>query len=295
MKELKKLSAVLMAVVLCFSIVSCDKNDDEQQLVGRWSYVATSTAMVLELREDMTFSSSSITVATPNEVYRGTWSTDGDQITFSVESQSVVYKYFATENNITLIENGVEYPLYRIVTNPNVVGNWNVISTHVIISALKDTLVLPQPVFIDGVEIPISIPVSELQGEFVKKAVNEYLQNLTITDTQLQYEVTANGERIQMTKDYSMEDFYMNVSGQVLGLDYNTNVTFPVFESRENKRLTMFLHKEVAAEMPVGFVNIHTAMGEGQGGTPEDIAAFKQVFNETFEEFSIVLVLTPRN
>lgn len=295
MKELKKLSAVLMAVVLCFSIVSCDKNDDEQQLVGRWSYVGTSTAMVLELREDMTFSSSSITVATPNEVYRGTWSTDGDQITFSVESQSVVYKYFATENNITLIENGVEYPLYRIVTNPNVVGNWNVISTHVIISALKDTLVLPQPVFIDGVEIPISIPVSELQGEFVKKAVNEYLQNLTITDTQLQYEVTANGERIQMTKDYSMEDFYMNVSGQVLGLDYNTNVTFPVFESRENKSLTMFLQKEVAAEMPVGFANVHTAMGEGQGATPEDIAAFKQVFNETFEEFSIVLVLTPRN
>lgn len=295
MKELKKLSAVLLAVVLCFSIVSCDKNDDEQQLVGRWSYVATSTAMVLELREDMTFSSSSITEVTPNEVYRGTWSTDGDQITFSVESQSVVYKYFATENTITLIENGVEYPLYRLVTNPNVVGNWNVISTHVIISALKDTLVLPATGIIDGVEIPISIPVSELQGEFVKKAVNEYLQNLTITDTQLQYEVTANGERIQMTKDYSMEDFYMNVSGQVLGLDYNTNVTFPVFESRENKRLTMFLQKEVAAEMLVGFANVHTAMGEGQGGTPEDIAAFKQVFNETFEKFSIALMLTPRN
>lgn len=303
MRALKKISAIFMTVVLCFSIVSCKKNKDQQQdntnqLVGRWSYIAaeTSTGMVLEIREDKTFSSSEISVSTTtSEIHRGTWATNGDQITFTVGSDNVVYKYAVSENSLTMTASGVDYSLFRLVVNPNVVGNWNVASTNVIVNPLKDALELPAG-SVNGVELPISIPVTELQGEFVQSAVQEFLHNLTITDTQLQYEVIdKDGEHIQVSKNYSMEEFYMHVSGQVLGLNYNTNVTFPIFESREARRLTMFIQKETVAEMFIGFANVLTETGAGQGGSPEDLDVFRQAFLETFDKYSIVIVLTPRN
>lgn len=296
MKTLKKISTFLMAVVLCFSITSCKKNKDDNSklLVGRWSYLTSSAAMVLEIREDNTFSSSSIVEIGDQSVEKGAWSADDDEINFVAENNnSVVYKYVVSDNELTISKDGVDYVMNRLVVNPNVVGNWEVSVVNSVVKPLKDELVLPGGT-VDGQEIPMSIPVENIQGDFIDMAVNNFLANLTITETELQYNIiNENGEQISMTKNYSMNDFYMNITGTVL--DYDVNVTFPIFESREAKRITFFLQKDAVADMFVGFANLLIGSGIGQGGGAEDIESFRQAFNETFEKFSVIVVMTPRN
>lgn len=300
MKALKKISAMLMVVMVMFCTVGCkkEKNSDNgnnnpdysQQIVGKWVHEAEdlSETSIVMLNADKSMICLGTTDVGVYQYY-GTYSVDNDNLTLTgVNGESVTLKFeFSGENLIINHEDGPK-SYKRLIEDLDIIGSWEIADIQNFIIPVKDELLLP-PGICDGQEIPESIPTASITGDFIEFALSQYLQNIKFTETHLNYDVTSGEETINLSKEYTLNSLNMSLKGEVGGL--NVDVNLFVIQDKEKKETILVLNKETYSTMILGFAELLMESGIGSHVEPEVLAQFKQNFMETFETFATIIYL----
>lgn len=294
MSNLKKLSAIVLVALFAFCITGCNKKKDySEQLVGIWYEETENSLFTLALRDDMAVIELSYSAAGVSQ-NRGTYSSDGNELTLVFNETSNTYKF--EFNGDKLI---VEYPdatrtFSELDTSLDLVGNWTVdeASTIVVVKPLKDELSIPGGVIVDGHEVPFSIPTSTFSGQFVKYALQQYLQNISFTENTLSYNVISRESEtpVNITKTYTKEYMGLKFSGKVMDLDVDTKIFAAQPESKDQTMLVF--DKENATSMLLGYCQLVGGSSlSSQPFTREQYESFKKEIAETFESLAIIIYL----
>lgn len=283
----------LVAAFMCVNFVACNPEDDNniEKLVGKWYLESDSLKELMVIYEN-----NSIVTYRVNEHeswynVKGEVMTNDDEITLKFENGNSVTGTFKVEDNYFFINtsNG-EYKYTRLAKETNLVGEWNYKEIVLSARAIKDEIVIPGGT-INGVEVPPTVvPTSQLTGGFIDFAAQHYFRNIKFTDKgTMTYSVLKGEEELTMTKNYSIDDLYMTVSGETAGHKIESN--FMVLQDMNNAASLLF-EKEFIAEMFIGYALMLYEGGVAPDVTEEALEAYRQSFLEAFDYYRVDFRIT---
>ena len=306
MKTFRILGMAIMAVVLGFTMSSCDNDDDEvnpykdypQLIVGKWFNFTPEASMFLNYQAD----------GTKNVVgwdkdhgwieMNGTYNLEGNQLvelyndadgsTIKISSkveltqEKLIHKEGVNSNTSTLNER----VHYRVKESFDIKGNYSYLNSaaRVVPAEGKTALQLPEGVTFNGEN---TIPVESLNGERIIDASKAFFADATFAeDGKLNH--TMNGEA--KVKNYTLNGNNL-VFNLYEGSDvYNINATS--FPDEDGDRLFIIMPKQAA--WIGGFVSIIEEQNEGKKFSEAQIAELEKEFMATFETFTVILSLSKK-
>ena len=300
MKTFRMIGMALVAVMLSFTLSSCDNDDDEvnpykdypQLIVGKWFNFTPDASIFLEYKADNTFN-----VVGFDKTFdkwfnnNGSYRLEGNKFTanFSVESGLPVEETKIEVTNEKLIFNTPERGErvnYRVKESFDIKGNYSYLNSvaRVVPAEGKTALQLPEGVLFNGEN---TIPVESLNGERIIDASKAFFADATFAeDGKLNH--TMNGEA--KVKNYTLNGNNL-VFNLYEGSDvYKINATS--FPDEDGDRLFIIMPKQAA--WIGGFVSIIEEQNEGKKFSEAQIAALEKEFMETFETFTVILSLSKK-
>ena len=306
MKTFRMIGMALVAVMLSFTMSSCDNDDDEvnpykdypQLIVGKWFNFTPEASMFLNYQAD----------GTKNVVgwdkdhgwieMNGTYNLEGNQLvelyndadgsTIKISSkveltqEKLIHKEGVNSNTSTLNER----VHYRVKEQFDIKGNYTYLNSaaRVVPAEGKTALQLPEGFLFNGEN---TIPVESLNGERIIDASKAFFADATFAeDGKLNH--TMNGE--VKVKNYTLNGNNL-VFNLYEGSDvYKINATS--FPDEDGDRLFIIMPKQAA--WIGGFVSIIEEQNEGKKFSEAQIAELEKEFMETFETFTVILSLSKK-
>lgn len=296
-KIMTKLFVAMVAMAACVGFVSCEdkeQNGNEINLAGKWYTYTDDFQEILIIEEDH----SMVSIGSDGEDIwmgiKGQLTIDGDRFEMIFEDDDNTEGTFTLEGNkFTIMDaDGSTLVYTKLEEELSVVGEWAYASSICHIRAIADEISLPVGSVVEGEVIPTTIPTSQIKGEFVENAVQKYFKNINFkSDNTLTYSVNMYDEERQVSKNYTVADNTMTISGESGGINHTTS--FMVFQSPDHQKTFLLLTKEAVAEMFVGYA--HALRQDGtSSGSEEALSAFKEEFLAAFQNYAITITLTAK-
>lgn len=293
-KIMSKLFVAMVAMATCVGFVACDNNNQDDQdinLAGKWVTQTDTFQELLMIEEDH----SVMSLGSDGE---DIWMGVKGQITLKGNRFEMIFEdgendtgtFTLKDNVFTIItDDGETLEYKKLVENLSVVGQWEYSNVICHIKATADEISLPVGSTVDGEVIPTTIKTSQIKGEFVEDAIGKYFKNVEFeNENTLKYTMTYNDSDSEVTKNYTIANNIMTISGDYNGIEHTTS--FMVFQSPDFTKTFLLVTKEPFAEMFVGYAHMLRQNGTSSG-SEEALEAFKQEFLSAFENYAVIIVL----
>ncbi len=298
MKTFRMIGMALVAVMLSFTMSSCDNDDDEvdpykdypQLIVGRWFNFSPDASIFLNYRADGTY----YEVGT---VFKNGWR-EGEG-TYEING-NIVKSTGTNMNNTPDVVEIVELTNDRFVVKPiysevktnyrvkeqfDITGKYSYLNSavRVVPAEGKTALQLPEGVTFNGQN---SISIDAMHGDRIIDVMKKFFADATFAaDGKLNH--TMDGET--KVKNYTHNG--NNLTFDLYeGGSYKVNATS--FPDEDGNRLFIIIPKQAA--WLGGMVDLVEKENEGLKLDAAQIAALEKEFMDTFETFTVILSLSKK-
>ena len=306
MKTFRMIGMALVAVVLSFTMSSCDNDDDEvdpykdypQLIVGKWFNFTPDASMFLNYQADGTKN----VVGWDKEhgwiEMNGTYNLEGNQLvelyndadgsTIKISSkveltqEKLIHKEGVNSNTSTLNER----VHYRVKEQFDITGKYSYLNSavRVVPAEGKTALQLPEGVLFQDKNY---IPVDAMHGDRIIDVMKKFFADATFAaDGKLNH--TLDGEA-------KVKNYTLNGNNLVFNL-YEGSDTYKVnatsFPDEDGDRLFIIIPKQAA--WLGGMVDLVEKENEGLKLDAAQIAALEKEFMDTFETFTVILSLSKK-
>lgn len=292
----------LVAVVLSFTMSSCENDDDvdpykdyPQLIVGKWFNFTPEVSIFQDFQADGTLKSTGLDTDWGWFELEGTYRVEGNKIISSVVAEGenrVITQEVEITNDFLKIKSNDANPdmeekiTYRAREFFDIKGNYTYLNSavRVVPAEGKTALQLPEGFLFNGEN---TIPVESLNGERIIDASKAFFADATFAeDGKLNH--TMNGE--VKVKNYTLNGNNL-VFNLYEGSDvYKINATS--FPDEDGDRLFIIMPKQAA--WIGGFVSIIEEQNEGKKFGEAQIAELEKEFMATFETFTVILSLSKK-
>ena len=300
MKTFRMIGMALVAAVIAFAFSACEKDNKDdykdypQLIVGKWFNFTPEASMFLNYQADGTITS----IGWDKELgwleETGTYTLDGEEITFlfvladgshkelkmkiEITNNELVTKAFGNETG--------ERVQYRVQEQFDIKGNYSYLNSavRVVPAEGKTALQLPEGVLFNGENY---IPVDAMHGDRIIDVMKKFFADATFAaDGKLNH--TMDGETKHKTYTLNGNSLVFNLYE---GSDvYKVNATS--FPDEDGDRLFIIIPKQTA--WLGGMVDLIEKENEGLKLDAAQIAALEKEFMETFETFTVILSLSKK-
>ena len=300
MKTFRMIGIALVAMIFCFTMSSCDNEENEavvdpykdypQLIVGKWFNFTPEASVFLNYQEDGTFNM----VGYDNKLgwmeYGATYRLEGDKIFLTILDIDDVgeSKIELTENRLVFkASDGLDETVhYRVKTSFDIKGNYSYLNSvvRVVPAAGKTALQLPEGVTFNGQN---SIPIDAMHGDRIVDVMKKFFADATFAaDGKLNH--TMEGEA--KVKNYTHNGNNLTFNLYEGSDTYKVNAT--TFPDEDGDRLFIIIPKQAA--WLGGMVDLVEKENAGLKLDAEQIAALEKEFMETFETFTVILSLSKK-
>ena len=297
MKTFRMIGMALVAVMLSFTMSSCDNDDDEvnpykdypQLIVGKWFNFTPEASVFVNFSADGTYN----TIGYDNsegslgwQTVQGQYELKGNIFTWSFPSRELVVEIEVTANKMIMRSSMGDKVHYRVKESFDIKGNYSYLNSaaRVVPAEGKTALQLPEGFLFNGEN---TIPVESLNGERIIDASKAFFADATFAEDGKLYH-TMNGE--VKVKNYTLNGNNL-VFNLYEGSDvYKINATS--FPDEDGDRLFIIMPKQAA--WIGGFVSIIEEQNEGKKFSEAQIAELEKEFMATFETFTVILSLSKK-
>lgn len=300
MKTFRMIGMALVAVLLSFTMSSCDNDDDEvnpykdypQLIVGQWFDFTPESSIFLNIKADGTYN----LIGYDNREdawgwmsHQGEYRLEGNKFIWPSKkdpSRLATEEIEVTANKMIMRTSIGDKVHYRVKEQFDIKGNYTYLNAaaRVVPAEGKTALQLPEGLLFNGEN---TIPVESLNGERIIDASKAFFADATFAeDGKLNH--TMNGE--VKVKNYTLNGNNL-VFNLYEGSDvYKINATS--FPDEDGDRLFIIMPKQAA--WIGGFVSIIEEQNEGKKFSEAQIAELEKEFMETFETFTVILSLSKK-
>ena len=305
MKTFRMIGMALVAVMLSFTMSSCDNDDDEvnpykdypQLVVGKWFNFTPTESVFMNFNDDKTVSTIGYDKVLGWMENTGTYRIEEDKIirTYLIEGSPLEFstKIEVTNDRFIFKAGSDSYNPelgdrvhYRVQEQFDIKGNYTYLNAaaRVVPAEGETALQLPEGFLFNGEN---TIPVESLNGERIIDASKAFFADATFAeDGKLNH--TMNGEA--KVKNYTLNGNNL-VFNLYEGSDvYKINATS--FPDEDGDRLFIIMPKQAA--WIGGFVSIIEEQNEGKKFSEAQIAELEKEFMATFETFTVILSLSKK-
>ena len=298
MKTFRMIGMALVAVMLSFTMSSCEKDDDvdvdpykdyPQLIVGKWFNFTPEASVFVNFSADGTYN----TIGYDNsegsmgwQTVQGQYELKGNIFTWYFPSREVVLEIEVTANKMIMRSSMGDKVHYRVKEQFDIKGNYTYLNSavRVVPAEGKTALQLPEGVLFQGQNY---IPVDAMHGDRIIDVMKKFFADATFAaDGKLNH--TVDGE----TK---VKNYTLNGNNLVFNL-YEGSDTYKVnatsFPDEDGDRLFIIIPKQAA--WLGGMVDLVEKENEGLKLDAAQIAAFEKEFMETFETFTVILSLSKK-
>ena len=309
MKTLRMTVMALAAVMLGFTMSSCNKDGDpdpykdySQLIVGKWFNFTPDASIYMEFKTDGTrhvvgYDKQS-SLGFMESV--GTYSLDGNKLTtvntlpdgsqhevtrtieVTIDKFTDNKQFISGDSESSGISEKVNY---RVKESFDIKGSYSYLNSvaRVVPAEGKTALQLPEGVTFNGQN---TISIDAMHGDRIIAAMQEFFADATFAaEGKLNH--TMNGEA--KVKDYTLNGNNLTFDLYEGGA-YKVNATS--FPDEDGDRLFIIIPKQAA--WLGGMVELVEKENEGLTLNAEQIAALKREFMETFETFTVILSLSKK-
>ena len=301
MKTFRMIGIALVAMMFCFTMSSCDNEENEavvdpykdypQLIVGQWFNFTPESSVFKIFNADGTLKVVGFDNETGWMSDDGTWRLDGNKTTEIINKNGSQVEYVrevvVTDDKYT-IKAGVEFGEkvhYRVKTSFDIKGNYSYLNSvaRVVPAEGKTALQLPEGVTFNGQNY---ISIDAMHGERIIEAMKKFFADATFAaDGKLNH--TMDGE----TKEKSYTHNGNNLTFDLYeGGAYKVNAT--TFPDEDGDRLFIIIPKQAA--WLGGMVDLVEKENEGLKLDAAQIAALEKEFMNTFETFTVILSLSKK-
>ena len=301
MKPFRMIGMALVAVMLSFTMSSCDNDDDDvnpykdypQLIVGQWFSINPNASLYTVYGLDKSYYQIGYAPGNGWRERIGTYEisdnkiirkfVDGDEeLTGTYEivditADEFVYKKDADADN---------YVHYRVKEQFNIKGNYTYLNAaaRVVPAEGKTALQLPEGVLFNGQN---SISIDAMHGDRIIDVMKKFFADATFAaDGKLNH--TMDGEA-------KVKNYTLNGNNLVFNL-YEGSDTYKVnatsFPDEDGDRLFIIIPKQAA--WLGGMVDLVEKENEGLTLTEAQIAELEEEFMDTFETFTVILSLSKK-
>ena len=302
MKTFRMIGMALVAVMLSFTMSSCDNDDDEvnpykdypQLIVGKWFSIDPNASMYIVYGLDKSYYQIGYGPVNGWRERIGTYEISDNKIIRKIvdgdeELTSTFEIVDITADELVYNKKGASaanHALYRVKEQFDIKGNYTYLNAaaRVVPAEGKTALQLPEGVTFNGEN---TIPVESLNGDRIIDASKAFFADATFAeDGKLNH--TMNGE--VKVKNYTLNGNNL-VFNLYEGSDvYKINATS--FPDEDGDRLFIIMPKQAA--WIGGFVSIIEEQNEGKKFSEAQIAELEKEFMATFETFTVILSLSKK-
>lgn len=298
MKTFRMIGMALVAVMLSFTMSSCDNDDDEvnpykdypQLIVGKWFNFTPTASVFLDYKADGTFNVTGYDNKIGWMAVNGTYLLEENMLFLTMKGQVNEAEVELTNDEFKFkslsTQSGFSETHYRVKEQFDIQGNYSYLNSaaRVVPAEGKTALQLPEGFLFNGEN---TIPVESLNGERIIDVSKAFFADATFAeDGKLNH--TMNGEA--KVKNYTLNGNNL-VFNLYEGSDvYKINATS--FPDEDGDRLFIIMPKQAA--WIGGFVSIIEEQNEGKKFSEAQIAELEEEFMETFETFTVILSLSKK-
>ena len=301
MKTFRMIGIALVAMMFCFTMSSCDNEENEavvdpykdypQLIVGQWFNFSPESSVFKSFNADRTLKVVGFDNETGWMSDDGTWRLDGNKTTEIINKNGSQVEYVrevvVTDDKYT-IKAGVEFGEkvhYRVKESFDIKGNYSYLNSvaRVVPAEGKTALQLPEGVTFNGEN---SISIDAMHGDRIIDAMQKFFADATFA---------AEGKLNHIMDDETKTKNYTH-NGNSLTFDlyeggaYKVNAT--TFPDEDGDRLFIIIPKQAA--WLGGMVDLVEKENEGLKLDAAQIAALEKEFMDTFETFTVILSLSKK-
>ena len=296
MKTFRMIGMALVAVMLSFTMSSCDNDDDEvnpykdypQLIVGKWFNFTPEASMFVNLSADGIYNMIGYDNSEGSYGWRtlqGQYELKDNIFTWSFPSEEVEVEIEVTANKMIMRSSIGDKVHYRVKESFDIKGNYTYLNAaaRVVPAEGKTALQLPEGVTFNGQN---SISIDAMHGDRIIDAMKKFFADATFAaDGKLNH--TMDGEA--KTKNYTHNGNNLTFDLYEGGA-YKVNAT--TFPDEDGDRLFIIIPKQAA--WLGGMVELVEKENEGLKLDAAQIAALEKEFMETFETFTVILSLSKK-
>ena len=301
MKTFRMIGIALVAMMFCFTMSSCDNEENEavvdpykdypQLIVGQWFNFSPESSVFKSFNADRTLKVVGFDNETGWMSDDGTWRLDGNKTTEIINKNGSQVEYVrevvVTDDKYT-IKAGVEFGEkvhYRVKESFDIKGNYSYLNSvaRVVPAEGKTALQLPEGVTFNGEN---SISIDAMHGDRIIDAMQKFFADATFA---------AEGKLNHIMDDETKTKNYTHNGNSLTfdlyeGGEYKVNAT--TFPDEDGDRLFIIIPKQAA--WLGGMVDLVEKENEGLKLDAAQIAALEKEFMETFETFTVILSLSKK-
>ena len=303
MKTFRMIGIALVAMMFCFTMSSCDSEENEavvdpykdypQLIVGQWFNFTPEASVFQVYQSDGTFNTMGWDKNFGWIGSQGTYTIMNNELSRSAILEDGSYKsdicYISVDNNNLHIKDaptsGQERVLCRVQESFDIKGNYTFLNSvvRVVPAAGKTALQLPEGVLFNGQN---AIPVEAMHGDRIVDVMKKFFADATFAaDGALNH--TMDGEA--KTKNYTLDG--NNLTFDLYeGGSYKVNATS--FPDEDGDRLFIIIPKQAA--WLGGMVDLVEKEQEGLKLTEAQLAELEKEFMATFDTFTVILSLSKK-
>ena len=312
MKTFRMIGMVLVAMMLSFTMGSCDNAENDevvdpykdypQLIVGKWFNFSPETSVYMEFKTDGTHHIVGYDKQTSLGFMEsvGTYSLDGNKLTtvatLADGSQQELIRFIEVTKD-KFIDNkqiiggdsessGISEKVnYRVKEQFDIKGNYSYLNSvaRVVPAEGKTALQLPEGVTFNGQN---SISIDAMHGERIIAAMQKFFADATFADGgKLNHKLDGETKEKSYTHNGNSLTFDLYEGGS-----YKVNAT--TFPDEDGDRLFIIIPKQAA--WLGGMVDLVEKENEGLKLDAAQLAALEKEFMDTFETFTVILSLSKK-
>ena len=295
MKTFRMIGMALVAVMLSFTMSSCENDDDvdpykdyPQLIVGKWFCFTPESSIFMNYQADGSFYEVGYGAKNGWREYVGTYEINGNKVYVSGKATPDVKEIVELTNDRFVIKTYYSEVKtnYRVQESFDIKGNYTYLNSavRVVPAEGKTALQLPEGVLFQGQNY---IPVDAMHGDRIIDVMKKFFADATFA---------ADGKLIHTLEgEAKVKNYTLNGNNLVFNL-YEGSDTYKVnatsFPDEDGDRLFIIIPKQAA--WLGGMVDLVEKENEGLKLDAAQIAALEKEFMDTFETFTVILSLSKK-
>ena len=297
MKTFRMIGMALVAMMLSFTMSSCDNEENEavvdpykdypQLIVGKWFCFTPESSIFMNYQADGSFYEVGYGAKNGWREYVGTYEINGNKVYVSGKATPDVKEIveLTNEKSVTKLEDSRVHTNYRVKEQFDIKGNYTYLNSvvRVVPAAGKTALKLPEGVLFNGQN---SISVEAMHGDRIVDVMKKFFADATFAaDGKLNHTMDGEAKEKNYTHNGNNLTFDLYEGGA-----YKVNAT--TFPDEDGDRLFIIIPKQAA--WLGGMVDLVEKENEGLKLDAAQIAELEKEFMKTFETFTVILSLSKK-
>ena len=297
MKTFRMIGMALVAMMLSFTMSSCDNEENEavvdpykdypQLIVGKWFCFTPESSIFMNYQADGSFYEVGYGAKNGWREYVGTYEINGNKVYVSgkatPDEKEIVE--LTNEKSVTKLEDSRVHTNYRVKEQFDIKGNYTYLNSvvRVVPAAGKTALKLPEGVTFNGQN---SISVEAMHGDRIVDVMKKFFADATFAaDGKLNHTMDGEAKEKNYTHNGNNLTFDLYEGGA-----YKVNAT--TFPDEDGDRLFIIIPKQAA--WLGGMVDLVEKENEGLKLDAAQIAELEKEFMKTFDTFTVILRLSKK-